>query len=60
MNKLKSVIALKGMKNKELAEKLGVSPQYLSRLLSGKIDLRLSTVKQIAEILEVSITDIVE
>lgn len=60
MNKLKSVRVLKGIKQKDMAVKLGVSPQYLSRLESGRIDLKLSTLKQIAEILEVSIGDLID
>lgn len=60
MNKLKSVRVLKGIKQKDMAVKLGVSPQYLSRLESGRIDLKLSTLKQIAKILEVSIGDLID
>lgn len=60
MNKLKSIRVLKGVKQKEMALKLGISPQYLSRLESGRIDLKLSTLKQIALILGVSISELID
>lgn len=60
MKKIKSIRVLKDVKQKDMAQKLGVSPQYLSRLESGRIDLKLSTLKRIAEILEVSISELVD
>lgn len=60
MNKLKSVRVLKGVKQMEMAQKLGITPQYLSRIESGKVDIKLSTLKKIADILEVSISELVE
>ncbi|MEG2415915.1 MAG: helix-turn-helix transcriptional regulator [Romboutsia sp.] len=59
-NKIKSMRILIGIKQKDMAKKLGVSPQYLSRLESGKIDLKISTLKQIADILGISVSKLID
>ncbi len=59
-NKLKAERVLKGIKQVDMAQQLGFTPQYLSRIESGKVDIKLSTLKKIANILEVSISDLLE
>lgn len=44
----------------DMAQKLGITPQYLSRIESGKVDIKLSTLKKIANILEVPVSDLIE
>ncbi|WP_338659669.1 helix-turn-helix transcriptional regulator [Paraclostridium sordellii] len=60
MNKIKSIRVLKGIKQKEMAEILGITPQYLSRLEKKEADLKISTLKQIAKVLDVGIKDLLE
>lgn len=59
-NKIKSMRVLKEIKQKDMANLLGISPQYLSRLESGRVDLKLSTLKQIAKALDVDLKDLLE
>ena len=59
-NKLKSIRVLKGITQKGLAKTLNITPQYLSKIESGKIDIKLSMLKEIAKALDVSIFDLIE
>jgi transcriptional regulator with XRE-family HTH domain len=45
----------KRLLQKTLAERLGVPQQYISRVESDKVDLRLSTLKRIADELGVDV-----
>lgn len=60
IHKLKAERVLKGIKQMDMAQKLGITPQYLSRIESGKVDIKLSTLKKIANILEVPVSDLIE
>lgn len=53
-NKLKSIRVLKGLKTKDMAFALGITPQYLSRIESGKVDIKVSMLLKIADILEIN------
>jgi transcriptional regulator with XRE-family HTH domain len=46
-----------GLKRAELAEKLGVTPQYVSKLLSGKENLSFKSVANIEEKLGINCLD---
>ena len=46
---IKETLKQKGLKQNELAERLGINRVSLSRLLSDKNDIRLSTIKKIAD-----------
>lgn len=59
-NKLKSIRVLKGITQKQLASTLNITPQYLSRIEAGKVDIKVSMLKQIAKALEVSIFELLE
>ncbi len=54
-HKVKELCRDKGMTIKELAEKMDIAPESLSRAING--NPQLSTIRKIAEALDVSITD---
>lgn len=59
-NNIKLERVAKRIKQKDMAKTLGITQQYLSKLESGNVDLKMSTLKQIADILDVSIGDLIE
>lgn len=48
----------KGLSQKELAAKMGVSPQYVNKIVKGKENLSLETISKIEEALEISLVSI--
>ncbi len=48
----------KGMTQKELADKMNVTPTYVGKLLKGKENLSLETITKISEALEVDLINI--
>ena len=46
---IKDTLKQKGLKQNDLAERLGINRVSLSRLLSDKNDMRISTIKKIAD-----------
>ncbi len=54
---VKVLLALKeqNMTQKELAEKMGVSPQYINKLVKGKENLTLDTITKLQNILQIAI-----
>jgi len=54
-------LAKKKMKSKDLAEKIGITPQNLSLLKSGKVrGVRFETLARICEVLDCQPGDILE
>ena len=49
MLQIKETLKQRGLKQTELAERLGINRVSLSRLLSDKNDMRISTIKKIAD-----------
>lgn len=49
MLQIKEALKKRGIKQNELAERLGINRVSLSRLLSDKNDMRMSTIKKIAD-----------
>ena len=49
MLQIKEALKKRGLKQNELADMLGINRVSLSRLLSDKNDMRISTMKKIAE-----------
>ena len=49
MLKIKEALKKRGLKQNDLADMLGINRVSLSRLLSDKNDMRLSTIKKIAD-----------
>ena len=46
---IKETLKQKGLKQNDLADRLGINRVSLSRLLSDKNDMRISTIKKIAD-----------
>ena len=46
---IKEVLKQRGLKQNDLADRLGINRVSLSRLLSDKNDMRISTIKKIAD-----------
>ena len=46
---IKEILKQRGLKQNDLAERLGINRVSLSRLLSDKNDMRVSTIKKIAD-----------
>lgn len=55
--RIREILTLKGMTNKALADKMEVSPQYVSNILSGRT-LSLNSLYKIADALEVEFGDL--
>ena len=49
MLQIKETLKQRGLKQNDLAERLGINRVSLSRLLSDKNDMRISTIKKIAD-----------
>ena len=49
MLQIKEALKKRGLKHNELADRLGINRVSLSRLLSDKNDMRISTIKKIAD-----------
>ena len=49
MLQIKEALKKRGLKQNDLAERLGINRVSLSRLLSDKNDMRFSTIKKIAD-----------
>lgn len=54
---IKEVLKQRGLKQNELADRLGINRVSLSRLLSDKNDMRMSTIKKIADAIGCDVTD---
>ena len=52
---LKLIRVLKGLKQKDLADKLGVSPNYLSSVENDKKDPSLSFIKEASRVLDIPV-----
>ena len=48
----------KGMTKKDLAEKMGVTPTYVGKLLKGKENLSLETISKIEEAMDVDLVNV--
>lgn len=48
----------KGMKQYEVAEKVGITPQYLRLIEKGEINLNLKLMRSLSEVLEVGIMEL--
>lgn len=55
--RIREILALKGMTNKALADRMKVSPQYVSNILTGSA-LSINALYKIANILEVEFGDL--
>jgi transcriptional regulator with XRE-family HTH domain len=53
--KILRVLRERGMTQRELSEKMGVSPQYVNKILKGKENLSLETIVALGKILSVDL-----
>lgn len=58
MDKLKNLLYIKGYTQEEMAVKLGVNQETISRWVNGKHKPRAKYLREMAKILEVEITDL--
>ena len=54
---IKETLKNRGLKQNELADRLGINRVSLSRLLSDKNDMRISTIKKIADAIGCDVTE---
>ena len=54
---IKDALKKRGLTQNELAERLGINRVSLSRLLSDKNDMRMSTIKKIADAIGCDVTE---
>ena len=54
---IKEVLKQRGLTQNALAERLGINRVSLSRLLSDKNDMRISTIKKIADAIGCDVTE---
>jgi len=55
---LKVLLRFSKVRHRDIEKKLGLSGGYMSRLLSGKIDLKISHVLSLAEILDIRLHEL--
>ena len=56
--RIREILDQKGLKAKDLADKLGTSQQYVSRILRGETSVSITRLKEIADILGVSLLEL--
>ncbi len=56
--RIAQTLKAKGMTQKELAGKLGVSPQALTRIMKGRQNLTLQSIRKIEKVLDISLITI--
>lgn len=56
--RIKNIIAAKGMTIKEVAEKMGITPQTLGNIVNEKNNPNISTLERIAKVLEVPMSSL--
>lgn len=58
-NKVRVWREYRGLSNRHLAEKVGISASYMSDIQNGKKEGGISTMKKIAAVLQVDLDDLV-
>lgn len=56
--RIKDILRNKGVSSKDLAEKLGKAPQYVSNIINGGKGASLATLSEIANALNVEMADL--
>lgn len=59
-NRVREVREKAGLSQQTLAERAGLAIRTVSALENGVVDVRLSTMKAIADVLGVSVTDLID
>jgi putative transcriptional regulator len=58
INRVKEVLVIKGMSQKELADQMGKNPNTITSICNNKSQPHLKDLKRIAEILDVDIREL--
>lgn len=58
INRLKEILVIKGMSQKELAERMGKNPNTITSICNNKSQPHLKDLKKMAEILDVDIREL--
>ena len=58
INRIKEVLVIKGMSQKELAEKMGKNPNTITSICNNKSQPHLKDLKQMAKILDIDIREL--
>lgn len=58
--RVKTILKERGMTSKDLAEKMGVTPQQVSSIVNGGKSLSLNALIKVAGVLDVSVADLIE
>ncbi|MDW3190936.1 MAG: helix-turn-helix transcriptional regulator [Cytophagales bacterium] len=58
INRIKEVLVIKGISQKDLAERMGKNPNTITSICNNKSQPHLKDLKKMAEILEVDIRDL--
>lgn len=58
INRIKEILVIKGMSQKELAAKLGKNPNTITAMCNNRSQPHLKDLKRIAEILDVDIREL--
>lgn len=58
INRLKEVLVIKGMSQKELAERMGKNPNTITSICNNKSQPHLKDLKNMAEVLDVDIREL--
>jgi transcriptional regulator with XRE-family HTH domain len=58
LREIRAQKATKGMTQKKLAQIMGVSPQYINKVVKGKENLTLETISKIEEVLGVQLIEV--
>lgn len=57
---IKKERAIRDIKQQDLAKKLNITPQYLRKIEKGEVDIKLSLLKNISEVLDITINELIE
>ena len=58
INRLKEILVIKGMSQKELAERMGKNPNTITSICNNKSQPHLKDLKSMAEVLDVDIREL--
>lgn len=58
LREIRTQKSLNGMTQKRLADEMGVSPQYINKVLKGKENLTLETISKIESVLGITLIEV--
>ncbi|MDU2196965.1 MAG: helix-turn-helix transcriptional regulator [Peptostreptococcaceae bacterium] len=57
---IKKERVLRDIKQQDLAKSVGITPQYLRRIEKDEVDVKLSLIRKIAKILDITVNELIE